>query len=195
MARIVYVVARDQPLLRGYLMTKVGARSPEGHPVELKVDERRGERRQQDGPRDPERRRGERRLQPSLDSELRSRGYARVVRSETSQTQVGQRTVEPAIGWRLRSTWRERGARMWRRRVRRVSGILMAIWGSVRQAIGVGLLIALGAGILWLLREPTLTPGAVLRSALWGVVALLVWVMTWPWWRYEAHRRKRRHRQ
>jgi hypothetical protein len=191
MARVVYVVARDQSLVRGYLMTKVGARSPEGHPAEIKLDERRGERRQQDGPRDPERRRGERRLQPSLDSELRSRGYARVVQSET----VGQRTVEPAIGWRPRSTWRERGARMWRRRARRVSGMLMPIWRRIRRAIGVGLLIALGAGILWFLREPTLTPGAVLRSGLWGVVALLVWVMTSPWWRYEAHRRKRRHRQ
>lgn len=132
MARVVYVVARDQSLVRGYLMTKVGARSPEGHPVEIKLDERQGERRQQDGPRDPERRRGERRLQPSLDGELRSRGYARVVQSET----VGQRTVEPAIGWRPRSTWRERGARMWRRRARRVSGMLRAIWGRVRQAIG-----------------------------------------------------------
>lgn len=107
MARVVYVVARDQSLVRGYLMTKVGARSPEGHPVEIKVDERRGERRQQEGPRDPERRRGERRLQPSLDSELRSRGYARVVQFETSKPQVEQRTVQPAIGWRPRSTWRQ----------------------------------------------------------------------------------------
>lgn len=129
MARVVYIVARHQPLLRGYLMAKVGTRSPEGHPVEIKVDERRGERRRQDGLRNPERRRGERRIQPSLESELRSRGYARVVQSET----VGQSAVEPTIGWRPRSTWRERGARMWRHRVRRVSGILMAIWRKRHQ--------------------------------------------------------------
>ena len=132
MARVVYVVARDQPLLRGYLMAKVGARSAEGHPVEIKLDERRGERRQQDGPRDRERRRGERRLELSLDSELRSRGYARVVQTETSRSQSGRRTVEPALGWRPRSTWRDRGVRVLGRRARWVAGILMAVWSRIR---------------------------------------------------------------
>ncbi len=80
--RVLYIVAREQPMLCGYLIATVGTRSPDGHLVEIKLDERRGERRLAREARDPERRRGERRLQPSLDSDLRSRGYATVVQSE-----------------------------------------------------------------------------------------------------------------
>ena len=76
-------MAREQPLLCGYLMATVGARSPDGQHVEIKLDERRGERRLQPEARDPERRRGERRRQPNYDSDLRPRGYAtKVARSE-----------------------------------------------------------------------------------------------------------------
>ncbi len=131
MARVVYIVAREQPLLCGYLKITVGARSPDGHSVEIKLDERRAERRLQGQPQDPERRRGERRLQPSVDSDLHSRGYATVVLAEASQP-----TVEPAIGWRRRSTWRMRAARAWRRRVWWVlSALLLA-------AVGVSFVVA-----------------------------------------------------
>ena len=87
MERVLYVVAREQPLLVGYLMTRVGGRSSGGHLVEIKLDERRGERRLQREARDPERRRGERRRQPNYDSALRARGYATVVQSEATPSQ------------------------------------------------------------------------------------------------------------
>ena len=67
MGRILYIVAREHPLLCGYLMAKVDARSPDGHSVEIKLDERKGERRRQSQARAPERRRNEQRRQPSLD--------------------------------------------------------------------------------------------------------------------------------
>jgi len=106
MRRVLYIVAREQPLLCGYLMTTVGARSPDGHRVEIKLDERRGERRLQREARDPERRRGERRRQPNYDSALRARGYATVVQSEATPSQSDQATWEPAMVWRPRAPGR-----------------------------------------------------------------------------------------
>jgi hypothetical protein len=104
--RVLYIVARGQPLLCGYLMTTVGARSPDGHRVEIKLDERRGERRLQREARDPERSRGERRRQPNYDSALRARGYATVVQSEATPSQSDQATWEPAMVWRPRAPGR-----------------------------------------------------------------------------------------
>lgn len=115
MERVLYVVAREQPLLVGYLMTAVGARSSEGHLVEIKLDERRAERRLSRDARDPERRRGERRQQPSLDGDLRSRGYATVVQSEAGSSRMGETTPAPAMVWRPRSSWWRRVARAERR--------------------------------------------------------------------------------
>ncbi len=97
MGRVLYIVARERPLLCGYLMTTVGARSPDGHRVEIKVDERRGERRLQREARDPERRRGERRRQPNHASDLRSRGYATVAQSEATPSPRDQPSREPVM--------------------------------------------------------------------------------------------------
>jgi len=115
MERVLYVVAREQPLLVGYLMTRVSGRSSGGHPVAIKLDERRGERRRSGEARAPERRSGERRLRPSLDRDLRSQGYATVVQSEASPSRTGEPTPAPARVWRPRSTWRQRAARAGRR--------------------------------------------------------------------------------
>jgi hypothetical protein len=100
--RLLYIVAREQPLLCGYLMTTVGARSPDGHRVEIKLDERRGERRLQREARDPERRRGERRRQLNYASDLRARGYATVVQSEATPSPSDQPTREPVMAWQPR---------------------------------------------------------------------------------------------
>lgn len=127
MGRVLYIVTREQPLLCGYLMATVGARSRDGQNVEIKLDERRGERRLQPEVRDPDRRRGERRRQPSYDSDLRSRGYATVVQSEA--------LLEPVMVWRPRSTWWHRAGRAcWRSRMR------WGWWGSI------ALLFAVAAG-------------------------------------------------
>ena len=75
MERVLYVVSREHPMLSGYLMTTVGASSDE-RLVEIKVDERRAERRLSGEVRDPERRQGERRRRPSLEQELHDRGFA-----------------------------------------------------------------------------------------------------------------------
>lgn len=147
MERILYVVSHEQPLLSGYLRTTVGDRS-DGHPVEIKVDERRAERRLSPDSRHPERRRGERRLQPSLDGELRSRGFATVVRSAASAS----RTVEPAPARRPRSTWGPPASRAWKR---------SRIWWGV----AVILLAALGVGILMALRPPGLPSPSALQVA------------------------------
>jgi hypothetical protein len=111
MGRILYIVARDQPLLCGYLMNAVRGPSRDGHRVEIKLDERQGERRLQGGTRDPERRRGERRRQPNYDSDLRSRGYVTVVQSEAAPSQGDQPTRERVKVWRRRSSWWRRAAR------------------------------------------------------------------------------------
>jgi hypothetical protein len=142
MERVLYVVAREQPLLVGYLTTRVGAPSPAGHLVEVKVDERRGERRRSREARDPERRSGERRLRPSLDRDLRSRGYATVVQSEAGSSWTAEPTPEPAMAWRPRSTWGRRAARAgWRSRVR---------WGVIVVLLAaVGVSIVLARSIHW----------------------------------------------
>jgi hypothetical protein len=129
MGRILYIVAREQPLLCGYLMAKVDARSPEGHSVEIKLDERRGERRRESTGRAPERRRSEQRRQPSLYGELRSRGYATVLQHEDIQSRAGAPLAGPALGWRPRSTRGQRAARAWRR-------------NGVRWALRAGVLLA-----------------------------------------------------
>lgn len=134
MERVLYVVAREQPLLVGYLMTTVGARSSEGHLVEIKLDERRAERRLSPDARDPERRRGERRQQPSLDGDLRSRGYATVVQSEAGSLRMGETTPAPAMVWRPRSSWRQRVARA-ARRSRVWWGLILALLAGVGVVI------------------------------------------------------------
>ena len=137
MERVLYIVAREQPLLVGYLMTRVSGRSSGGHLVAIKLDERRGERRRSGEARDPERRSSERRLRPSLDRDLRSQGYATVVQSEASPSRTGEPPPAPARVWRPRSTWRQRAARAGRRsRVR---------WGLIivlLAAVGVSIVVA-----------------------------------------------------
>jgi hypothetical protein len=140
MGRVLYIVAREQPLLCGYLMATVGARSPDGENVEIKLDERRGERRLQPEARDPERRRGERRRQPNYDSDLRSRGYATVVQSEATLSPSDQPSLEPVMVWRPRSTWWHRAARArWRSRVRWGPwGLIALLFAVVAVSIVVG---------------------------------------------------------
>jgi hypothetical protein len=141
MGRVLYIVARERPLLCGYLMTTAGARSPDGHRVEIKLDERRGERRLQREARDPERRRGERRRQPNHASDLRSRGYATVVQSEATPSPRDQPSREPV--WRPRSTWWHRATRARRRR-----RVRWGRWGLIAFLfVVVGLSIVVGRSI------------------------------------------------
>ncbi len=136
MERVLYVVAREQPLLVGYLMTRVDAPSSGRHLVEIKLDERLGERRLSSEARDPERRSGERRLRPSLDRDLRDRGYATVVQSEAGPSWTGEPTpAPPAMAWPPRSTWGQRAARAGR-------------WSRVRWGLIVVLLTAVGVSIV-----------------------------------------------
>jgi hypothetical protein len=158
MGRILYIVAPEQPLLRGYLMAKVDARSPEGHRVEIKLDERRGERRRQGEGRDPERRRGERRRHPSLEGELRSRGFATVVQHEAGQSLPGVPMAESTLGWRPRSTRGQRAARAWRRKGPR--------W-ALRAALlltAIGLSIAVGRFVHSTANRPDSMGGASPRE-------------------------------
>jgi hypothetical protein len=153
MGRVLYIVAREQPLLCGYLMTAVGARSSDGLRVEIKLDERRGERRLQREARDPERREGERRRQPNYDSDLRSRGYATVVQSETAPSRSEEPTREPVLVWRPRSTWWQRAGGARRSRVR------WGRWGLIAVLFGVvGVSIVVGRSIY---QTPDLPRGAV----------------------------------
>ena len=140
MGRVLYIVAREQPLLCGYLMATVGARSPDGQNVEIKLDERRGERRLRPEARDPERRRGERRRQPNYDSDLRSRGYATVVWSEATLSPSDQATREPVMVWRPRSTWWQRAARARSRSRMRWGrwGLIALLFATVGVSIVVG---------------------------------------------------------
>lgn len=151
MERVLCVVAREQPLLVGYLMTRVSGRSSGGHPVAIKLDERRGERRRSGEARAPERRSGERRLRPSLDRDLRSQGYATVVQAEASRSRTSEPTPAPARVWRPRSTWRQRAARAGRRsRVR---------WGLIivlLAAVAVSLVVA--RSIRWTPAPPAPAP-------------------------------------
>jgi 2-polyprenyl-3-methyl-5-hydroxy-6-metoxy-1,4-benzoquinol methylase len=87
MGRVIYIVAREQPSLCAYLKTTVGTRFPDGPHVEIKLDERRSERRLPGDVQQPERRKAERRRQPNHDRDLRSRGYATVVESEVIPSQ------------------------------------------------------------------------------------------------------------
>jgi hypothetical protein len=142
MERVLYVVAREQPMLVGYLMTAVDARSSEGHPVEIKLDERRAERRLSRDARAPERRQGERRLRPSLDHDIRSRGYATVVQSVAGSSRMGEPTPALAMVWRPRSSWRQRAARA-ERRSRVWWGLILAL------LTGVGVVIVVARSIHW----------------------------------------------
>jgi hypothetical protein len=149
MERVLYVVAREQPFLVGYLMTTVGARPFDGPPVEIKLDERRAERRLSRDAWEPERRRGERRRQPTMARDFRSRGYA-VVQSGGGSS----RTVEPtppAMVWRPRSSWWQRAARA-ERRSRVWWGLILALLA------GVGVVIVVAGSIDWTPAPPLLAP-------------------------------------
>lgn len=135
MNRLLYVVSREQPLLSGYLMTRLSPRSADGRSVEIKVDERRAERRQSSDSRHPERRTTERRLQPDLDKELRSRGYATAVRSAAGPSRAAFSVPTRAPAWRRRSSWLERAGR---------AGWRSPVWWGV----AVILLAVLGAGLV-----------------------------------------------
>jgi len=138
MRRVLYIVARERPLLCGYLMATVGARTPDGHPVEIKLDERRSERRRQREARDPERRRGERRHRPTDATDFRSRGYATVVQPGAIPSPDRPPSREPATVWRARSTWWQRAVRA-RRRVRWWQwGVIALLLTLVGMAIVVG---------------------------------------------------------
>ena len=111
MERVLYVVTRERPLRVGYLRTMLGSRSSDGRVVEIKLDERSGERRRARVAHDPDRRNGERRVQPSLDHDLRSRGFAAVFLSVDDPSWTDAPTPPPVRVWRPRSTWRQRVAR------------------------------------------------------------------------------------
>src|ERR1700687_5786516 len=157
MGRILYIVAREHPLLCGYLMAKVDARSPDGHSVEIKLDERKSDRRRQSQGRDPERRRGEQRSHPSLDRELRSRGYATVVQHEDSQWRAGGPVAGRALGWRARGARGQRTARAWRR-----NGVRWALRAAVLLA-AVGLSIVVARSI-----HPTADPSGSMNGSQTG---------------------------
>jgi hypothetical protein len=157
MGRILYIVAREHPLLCGYLMAKVDARSPDGHSVEIKLDERKAERRRQSQARAPERRRNEQRRQPSLDHELRARGYATVVQHEDSQSRASGPVAGRALGWRPRSTRGQRTARAWRR-----NGVRWALRAGVLLAV-VGLSIVVARSI-----HPTANPSGFVTGSVTG---------------------------
>ena len=125
MRRVLYIVARERPALRGYLMTRTGARSSDV--VEIKADERRGDRRRSSEARDPERRRAERRRHPSLDRDLQARGYATVMQSEGRATRTRGPAREPAMTWRPRSTAWQRAVRASRRHLARRPWIMWLV--------------------------------------------------------------------
>lgn len=140
MERVLYVVAREQPLLVGYLRTAMSAQASGGRLVEIKLDERRAERRLSRDAREPERRRGERRLQRSLAREFRACGYATVVQSNGGSS----RTVEPApvMIWRPRASWGQRAARAGRRS--------RVWWGLILALLaGVGIVVVVARAIHW----------------------------------------------
>ncbi len=122
----------------GYLLTRVGARE---RPVEVKVDERRGERRLSSEARDPDRRSRDRRRRPSLDRELRGQGYA-VVQSEVSASVPNGSTSASAARWRPRASWGQRAARAGRRR-------RTVFWASVLALLVVGGVSLVVASIRW----------------------------------------------
>jgi hypothetical protein len=136
MERVLYVVSREHPMLSGYLMTTVGSSSDE-RLVEIKMDERRAERRLSGEARDPERRQGERRRRPSLEQDLRARGYAAVVQVEAGPSWAVEVPPAPAMGWRPRSSWRQRASRVGRRSLVRWGLIVVVL-----VAIGVSIVVA-----------------------------------------------------
>ena len=143
MGRILYIVAKEQPLLRGYLMATVGVRSADRAHVEIKIDERRGERRLQWEARDPERRQSERRRQPNLTTEFRSRGFATVIQSDATPSQTDHPLREPIMTWRPRSTWWHRAARARRRR-----RVRWRRWGLIALLVAlVGVSIVAGRSV------------------------------------------------
>ena len=123
-------------MLSGYLMTTVGSSSDE-RLVEIKMDERRAERRLSGEARDPERRQGERRRRPSLEQDLRARGYAAVVQVEAGPSRAVEVPPAPAMGWRPRSSWRQRASRVGRRSLVRWGLIVVVL-----AAIGVSIVVA-----------------------------------------------------
>jgi hypothetical protein len=142
MERLLCVVAREQPLLVGYLMTAMSAQASEGRLVEIKLDERRAERRLSRDAKEPERRRGERRLQPSLAREFRSRGYATVVQSTDGSSRTVEPAPAPAMVWRPRSSRGQRVARAGRR---------SRVWWGLMLALlaGVGIVVVVARAIHW----------------------------------------------
>jgi hypothetical protein len=155
MGRILYIVAKEQPLLRGYLMATVGARSPDRDLVEIKIDERRGERRQQREARDPERRRSDRRRQPNHTSEFRSRGFATVIQSDATPSQTDHPLREPIMTWRPRSTW-------WHRAARRQRRVQWRRWGLIALLIAlVGVSIVAGRSVYRSAHVPRRAVGSI----------------------------------
>lgn len=158
MERVLYVVSRQQPMLCGYLMTTVGAKSSDERSVEIKVDERRAERRLAGEARDPDRRRGERRRRPSLEEELHARGFAAVVQAEDLTSPMARPAL--AMTWQPRANFRQRAARVGRRaagvgqRAARVGQQRSRAWWAVALIV----LLALGVGIV-MTRSFRLTPG------------------------------------
>ncbi len=143
MGRILYIVAKEQPLLRGYLMATVGVRSADQAHVEIKIDERRGERRLQWEARDPERRQSERRREPNLTSDFRSRGFATVIQADATPSQTEHPLREPIMTWRPRSTWWHRAARARRRR-----RVRWRRWGLIALLVAlVGMSIVAGRSV------------------------------------------------
>lgn len=72
MSSYLFVVARNRLDLRDY-WTRWFARAQE---IEVTVDRREGERRQQVEPHEPERRRSDRRYRPAIERDLRATGFA-----------------------------------------------------------------------------------------------------------------------
>lgn len=151
MERVLYVVTREQPLLVGYLMTAMGTGSSGERLVEIKLDERRAERRRARDARDPERRRGERRRRPALDADLRARGYATVIQPESGSSRTVEPSPAPGRAWRPRSSWRQRVARA-ERRSRVWWGLILAL------LTGVGVVILVAGSIDWTPVPPPSTP-------------------------------------
>jgi len=157
MGRILYIVAKEQPLLRGYLMATVGVRSADQAHVEIKIDERRGERRLQREARDPERRQSERRRQPNLISDFRSRGFATVTRSDATPSQTEHPLREPIMTWRPRSTWWHRAARARRRR-----RVRWRRWGLIALLVAlVGASIVAGRSVYRSVDSPSRAVGSI----------------------------------
>ena len=93
-------------------MTAMGAQASDGRVVEIKLDERRAERRLSRDAREPERRRRERRLRPSLARDLRS-PWATPPWSSPRTAHRGRSRPRPRRPWSggPGRAWRQRAAR------------------------------------------------------------------------------------